>query len=90
MDKIKLEIKDGDKVIKSQDIELKELNVWDDLKFNDLLLEHKRNLDKDLCIRAGKLVQLCTGMSDKELTEIGAEGILQLFPLIIQAKAKKK
>tara|TARA_B100000700_G_scaffold208931_1_gene229707 strand:+ start:54 stop:326 length:273 start_codon:yes stop_codon:yes gene_type:complete len=90
MDKIKLEIKDGDKVIKSQDIELKELNVWDDLKFNDLLLEHSRNLDKDLCIRAGKVVQLCTGMSDKELTEIGAEGILQLFPLIIQAKAKKK
>ena len=90
MSKIKLELKDGDKLVKSKDIKLLDLNVWDELKFNDLLIEHSKNLDKDLCLRAGKVVQLCTGMSDKDLTELGAEGILKLFHMIITEKAKKK
>ena len=90
MEKIQLEIKEGNKTIKTRDIELKELNIWDELKFNDFILEQTKNSDSDLCVRAGNLVQLCTGLTDEELTEIGAEGILQLFPLVIKAKSDKK
>ncbi len=90
MSKIELELKKGSKVISSHTIKLKDLNVWQELEFNDLLLEHSREMDKNLCVRAGKVVQLTTGMSDDELLKIGSEGILQLFPLIIQEKQKKK
>tara|TARA_R100000329_G_C7618701_1_gene219901 strand:+ start:8976 stop:9248 length:273 start_codon:yes stop_codon:yes gene_type:complete len=90
MSKITLEIKKGSKVVKTKEIVLKKMNVWEDLKFNDLLLEHSKLLDKNLCERAGKVVKLCTGMTDEELADIGAEGIIQLFPLIIKNKAKKK
>ena len=90
MEKIQLEIKKGDKVIKTKDIELKELNIWDELKFNDLVLEHTKKSDSDLFYRSGQLVQLCTGLTDEELAEMGAEGILKLFPLIIKAKSDKK
>jgi len=90
MRKVLLEVKDGDKVLKSQDIEISDLNFTDRLEYNDLMLEHFNNPSSGVFKRVGKVLKLCTNMNDESLNRFTDPELLQVFSLIADEYSKKK
>ena len=92
--KIQLVVKDGKKVILDREVELKDLTIDEICEFEDLLLEHSSVLNSDqplsnIYTRTLKVIRLATNLSDDEILEIGREGRMQLFRIIVDETEKK-
>jgi len=87
---IELVIKDGDKVVKKQDIEIKDLNFQDRLEYNDLMVEHYNNPTEGIFKRVGNILRLCTSLKDEHLNKFSDPELLQIFNSIAEEYSKKK
>ena len=93
-DVIHLVIKDKKKTILDREVELKELNIDDVCEYEDLMIEHTQQLSTDKPLaniykRTLKMIRLATNLSDKEILDIGRDGRMQLFQLIVERSEKK-
>ena len=92
--KIQLEVKEGKKTILDREVELKELTIDEICEHEDLMVEHSQSLNSDnplsnVYSRTLKIIRLATSLTDKEILEIGREGRMQLFQIIVAESEKK-
>ena len=92
--KIQLIVKDGKKTILDREVELKELTIDEICEYEDLMVEHSQSLNSDKPLsnvysRTLKIIRLSTSLSDKEILELGREGRMQLFSIIVRESEKK-
>ena len=91
---IHLVIKDKKKTILDREVELKDLNIDEVCEYEDLMIEHTQQLSSEQPLsniykRTLKMIRLATNLSDTELIEIGRDGRMQLFQLIVERHEKK-
>ena len=92
--KIQLIVKDGKKTILDREVELKDLTIDDICEYEDLLIEHSTQLSTDqplsnIYSRTLKIIRLATSLSDQEIKDLGREGRMQLFRIIVDESEKK-
>jgi hypothetical protein len=87
---LKIEVKDGDKVISTREVELKQLNLTERCRYNDLMFEHNRDPEKNLFSRVVEVCKIWTNYTDEELNEFSDAEFFQLFGVIILESRKKK
>jgi len=87
-----IEVKDGEKVISSREVEVKELNLTDRGKFLDLMMDFQVNPAKNYFSRIINVCRVCTDYPDDELNKFADAELMQLFNAIVKEKnnAKKK
>lgn len=92
--KIQLIVKDGKKVVLDKEVELKDLTIDEICEYEDLLIEHSAVLGTDQPLaniykRTLKVIRLATSLSDKQIKDLGREGRMQLFRIIVDESEKK-
>ncbi len=90
MHKVIIEVKDGDKIISTREVELKKLNLQERCQYNDLMFEHNRNPESNLYTRVVDVCRLWTNYTDEELNEFKDAEFFQLFGVIVLESTKKK
>lgn len=91
---IHLVIKDKKKTILDREVELKDLNIDDVCEYEDLMIEHTQALSSETPLaniykRTLKLIRLATNLTDNEIMDIGRDGRMKLFQLIVEQTEKK-
>ncbi len=92
--KIRLEVKDGKKTILDREVELKDLTIDEVCEYEDILIEHSHTLASDqplsnIYSRTLKVIRLATNLTDQEIMDLGREGRMQLFRIIVDQSEKK-
>tara|TARA_Y100000004_G_scaffold127055_1_gene143040 strand:+ start:438 stop:734 length:297 start_codon:yes stop_codon:yes gene_type:complete len=91
---IHLEVKDGKKTILDKEVELKDLTIDEICEYEDILIEHTHTLQTDQPLsniykRTLKVIRLATNLTDDEIKDLGREGRMQLFRIIVDQSEKK-
>tara|TARA_R100001594_G_scaffold65971_1_gene100309 strand:- start:1584 stop:1868 length:285 start_codon:yes stop_codon:yes gene_type:complete len=84
-----IEVKEGEKIISSREVKLKELNLTERGEFLDLMLDFQINPQKNYFSRIFKICRICTDYPDDELNKFEDAELLQLFGAIVEEKNKK-
>ncbi len=92
--KIQLVVKNGKKVILDREVELKDLTIDEICEYEDLLLEHSATLNSDqplanIYSRTLKVIRLATNLKDQEIMDLGRDGRMELFRIIVDESEKK-
>ena len=86
-----IEVKDENgEVLSSRQVELKELNLLERGKFQDILVDFQVNPKKNYFSRMIEICRMCTDYPDDELNKFSDAELLQLFNAIIEEKNKTK
>ncbi len=92
--KIHLQVKEGKKVIVDKEVGLKDLTIDEIVEYEDLMTEHTMQVSSDKPLlgvysRVLKFIRLSTDLTDDEIKDIGREGRMQLFVILIKEAEKK-
>ena len=92
--KIHLEVKKDKKVIVDKEVGLKDLTIDEIVEYEDLMTEHSMQVTSDKPLlgvhsRVLQFIRLATTLTDEEIKEIGREGRMQLFVILIKEAEKK-
>lgn len=83
-----IEVKDGDKIISSREVKIRELNLLERGKFLDLMLDFQTNPSENYFTRLIEVCRICTDYPDDELNKFSNAELMQLFNAIIKEKNK--
>lgn len=92
--KIHLVVKEGKKVMLDREVELSDLTIDEICEYEDILIEHSAVLQSDQPLsniykRTLRVIRLATNLTDNEIMDLGREGRMQLFRIIVDETEKK-
>ena len=92
--KIQLVVKDGKKTILDKEVELKDLTIDEICEYEDMLIEHSATLNSDrplsnIYSRTLKVIRLATNLNDQQIKDLGRDGRMEVFRIIVDESEKK-